>query len=266
MNTSNLPLITHSRLVRDLRQLGLTAGQAVMMHASVKAVGWIIGGPDVIIQSVLDVLGPDGTLLMYAAWESSPYDLFQQAEPPPQALLDEWPPFDPATARAMRAWSILTEYLRTWPGSRRSGNPEASLVAVGAKAEWLTEAHPLQYGYGAGSPFDKLCQCGGQVLLLGAPLDAITLLHYSEHIARVPNKRVVRYKIPLMRAGRKTWVAVEEFDTADRAIEAEYTFEQIARDFMTAHPVKTGLVGSAHCYLFEAAPLAAFGARWFEQM
>jgi len=53
--------VTHSRLVRDLRALGLEAGQTVMRHASVKAVGWIVGGPDVIIQSVLEVLGPDGT-------------------------------------------------------------------------------------------------------------------------------------------------------------------------------------------------------------
>jgi len=261
-------LITHSRrLVRDLRALGLEAGQTVMMHASVKAVGWIVGGPDVIIQSVLEVLGPDGTLMMYAAWESSPYDLFQQADPPDQALLDEWPPFDPATARAMRAWSILTEYLRTWPGARRSGNPEASMVALGAKAEWLTENHPLQYGYGPGSPLEKLGQCGGKALLLGAPLDALTLLHYAEHIACVPNKRVVRYKIPFLRDGRKVWVDVEEFDTADKAIEgeADYTFEEIARDFMSAHPTQTGRVGAAQCYLFDAASLASFGARWFEQ-
>jgi len=44
-----------------------------------------------------------------------------------------------------------------------------------------------------------------------------------------------------------------------------HTFEEIARDFMSAHPTQTGRVGAAQCYLFDAASLASFGAHWFEQ-
>lgn len=264
MNPNDLPLITYDRLVRDLRALGVGPGQTVMMHASVKAVGWMVGGPDIILRAMLDVLGPDGTLMMYAAWESSPYDLFQAATPPAPELLEAWPPFDPATARAMRAWSILTEYLRTWPGAHRSGNPEASMVAVGAKAAWLTAQHPLQYGYGLESPLDKLTQCDGRVLLLGASLDSLTLLHYAEHVARVPNKRIVRYQIPFMRDGQKVWVPMEEFDTADPALDGDYTFEEIARAYLATSRTPTGRVGAAHCYLFEAAALARFATTWLE--
>lgn len=264
MNPDDLPLITYNRLVHDLRALGVCPGQTVMMHASVKAVGWIVGGPDVILRAVLDILGPDGTLMMYAAWESSPYDLFQEVTPPAPDLLEAWPPFDPATARAMRAWSILTEYLRTWPDAHRSGNPEASMVAVGAKAAWLTANHPLQYGYGLESPLDKLTQCGGHVLLLGAPLDSLTLLHYAEHIARVPNKHIVRYQIPFMRAGQKVWVLMEEFDTTEPAIEGDYTFDEIARACLDDHPTPSGVVGAAQCFLFDAATLARFATEWLE--
>ena len=45
-----------------------------MLHASVKAIGWIVGGPDVVIQALLDVLGEEGTLMMYVGWEDSPWD------------------------------------------------------------------------------------------------------------------------------------------------------------------------------------------------
>jgi aminoglycoside 3-N-acetyltransferase len=165
----------------------------------------------------------------------------------------------------MRAWSILTEYLRTWPGAHRSGNPEASMVAVGAKAAWLTADHPLQYGYGLGSPLDKLTQCAGRVLLLGASLDSLTLLHYAEHLARVSNKRVVRYQMPFLRDGQKVWEPVEEFDTTEPPLPGTYTFEEIAHAYMAAHPVANGLVGAAQCYLFEAAPLARFAMAWLEE-
>ncbi len=63
------PLITKSQLVTDLRQLGVRPGQVIMVHASVKAIGWIVGGPDIVLQALLDVLTPAGTLMIYVSWE-----------------------------------------------------------------------------------------------------------------------------------------------------------------------------------------------------
>ena len=59
----------HSRdsLSRDLRALGLAPGDTVMVHASVRAVGGVAGGPDQIHLAIKDAIGPDGTLLMYAS-------------------------------------------------------------------------------------------------------------------------------------------------------------------------------------------------------
>ena len=65
MANTNLPVITRSRLVSDLSKLGLASGDTVMLHASVKAVGWIVGGPDMVLRAILDVLGSTGTLMMY---------------------------------------------------------------------------------------------------------------------------------------------------------------------------------------------------------
>jgi len=70
-----LPPITRSRLVTDLKELGVSSGDVIMLHASVKSVGWIVGGPDMVIQALLDVLGEEGTLMMYVGWEDSPYHL-----------------------------------------------------------------------------------------------------------------------------------------------------------------------------------------------
>lgn len=264
---SDLPLITYSQLVRDLKSLGVEPGQTIMLHASVRAIGWIVGGPDLVLQALLNLLTPTGTLMMYVAWEDRTEHWPDWPAERQAVYQAECPPFDPATSRAHRKWSILTEYLRTRPGACRSANPTASVAAVGAKAAWITEDHPLQYGYGSGSPLDKLCQAGGQVLLLGAPLDTITLLHYAEHTAAVPNKRIVHYQVPLLRDGRRVWIEVEEFDTSCGIVDWEGGdyFTAIAQDFLAAGKGRSGTVGAAQSYLFDAAALHAFGVQWMER-
>ncbi len=54
MTDGNDRLVTHSQLVNELKALGVTAGQIVMVHASVKAIGKIMGGPNVIVQALLE--------------------------------------------------------------------------------------------------------------------------------------------------------------------------------------------------------------------
>lgn len=252
--------------MKDLRELGVAEGQTVMLHASVKAVGWIVGGPDVVIQALLDILDPSGTLMMYVGWEDSPYNLAEWPRDLQQAYLQECPAFDPATSRACRKWSILTEYLRTWPDAFRSNHPDASFAAVGAQARWITENHPLQYGYGPGSPLAKLCEVKGKVLLLGAPFGTVTLLHYAEHMAKVPNKRIVRYKMPVLRDGQRTWLEIEEFDTCGGVLpSAEEYFRLIPQEYLSSRRGRSGKVGAAQSYLFDSRDLTKFAVQWLER-
>jgi len=237
-----------------------------MLHVSVRAIGWIIGGPDVVIQSLLDVLGSEGTLMMLCGWEDSPYEMAKWPEEWQRSYLEECPPFNPATSRAYRKWSILAEYLRTWPGAFRSNHPDASIVAVGAKAKSITENHPLQYPYGSGSPLEKLCKVKGKVLLLGVPLDTITLLHHCEHIAKVPNKRIVHYKMPILSEGQRTWVEIEEFDTCGGVLPgAKEYFQNIPREYLSSGNGHSGKVGAAQSYLFEAADFVEYAKQWLEK-
>lgn len=266
MRKSELPPITKSKLVTDLKKLGIKPSDTIMLHASVKAIGWIVGGPDIVIQALLDVLGTKGTLMMCVGWEDSPYHFAEWNEEWQQAYIKECPPFDPKTSRAYRKWSILTEYLRTWPGAYRSNHPDVSFAAVGARAKWITENHPLQYGYGPGSPLAKLCDAKGKVLLLGAPLDTITLLHYAEHLAKVPNKRIVHYKLPILRDGKRVWVEIEEFDTCGGILpNAREYFKVIPCEFLSFGKGLSGKVGNAQSYLFDANELVSFAVQWLER-
>ena len=261
-------LVTHSQIVRDLIRLGMAAGDVVMVHSSMRAVGKVLGGPDVVIQALLYVVGPAGTAMVYVDWEDAVQDLTRDdvAEKLDERLLEELPPFDPKTSRARRAYGILPEFLRTWPGAFRSGNPDASVAAVGAKAEWLCSDHPLQYGYGQGSPLAKLVEVRGKVLLLGAPLDTITLLHHSEHMARLPHKRVIHYREPILVNGAKEWVEIEEFDTGLPVVpraEEDY-FADIAQEYLDSGKGGSGQVGNAQSHLFDAAELHHYAVEWME--
>ncbi|MCK5827957.1 aminoglycoside 3-N-acetyltransferase, partial [Candidatus Bipolaricaulota bacterium] len=229
--------------------------------------GWIAGGPGEVLAGVLDVIGPDGTLMMYVGWEGSSYDFLANVPEVPPALLQLWPAYDPTTSRAMHEWSILTECLRTWPGAQRSQHPDSSFAAVGRLADDLTRDHPLNYGMGEGSPLAKLCQHEGNVLLLGAPLSALTLLHHAEHLADVADKQIVRYKAPILSNGQKEWIDIEEFDTSQCLPwqGSADLFEAIARQYLQEGQGIVGRVGAAASYLFDAAALNDFAVTWIEE-
>ena len=258
-------LVTHSRLIADLTRLGLAPGQTVMLHASVKAIGWIVGGPDLVLEAILEVLGPEGTLMMLASWEDNPYELSCWPQEAQQAWLDEGPAYDPASSRAdRREMGILTEYLRTRPGAVRSRHP-FSYVALGRLAAHLTGDQPWQYRDGHGSPLEKLCAAGGKVLLLGSPLTNVTLLHYAEFLARVPDKHIDRYRMPVLIDDEKSWMDFEEFDTTSGIVDwPEDYFETIVKAYLEEDPSLIGRVGYGHAHLFDAADLCRFAVEWME--
>lgn len=258
--------ITRASLAADLAKLGLAPGDSVMVHAAVSKVGRLLDGPDTIIAALRDTVGPEGTVLAYADWEARYEDLVDEDGRVPPEWREHIPPFDPQRSRAIRDNGVLPEFLRTTPGALRSGNPGASLVALGAKEEWFTADHPLDYGYGEGSPLARLVAAGGKVLMLGAPLDTLTLLHHAEHLADIPGKRIRRIEVPFAAPDGTQWRMIEEFDTGDPIVEglAEDYFAEIVTEFLASGQGQQGLVGAAPSVLVDAAALTAFGVNWLE--
>lgn len=232
-----------------------------MVHAAVRKVGPIVGGVTTLVHSLLDALGAAGTLVAYVDWE-----LGFDPDAVDPGLLRDIPVFDKRIARAARDNGILPEVIRTWPGAVRSDNPEAGVAAVGARAEWLCAGHALSYGYGSQSPYAKLIEAGGNVLVLGAPLDTMTLLHHAEHVARLTGKRVRRYRHRLALDGEPRWVGIEEFDTSLPVIDGmpEDHFTQIAVAALHAGAGCHGLVGAADAYLFGSRALHRIAVEWLE--
>lgn len=114
------------------------------------------------------------------------------------------------------------------------------------------------------SPLARLCQIGGQVLLLGAPFTNLTLLHHVEHIVDLPDKRIDRYQMPILQGGRKVWVDIEEFDTTNGIADfgVEDYFNVIERSYISAGNGRSGNVGAAQTYLVDAEAIKNYALAW----
>ncbi len=238
---------TRASLVADLRSLGLVSGDAVLVHAALRKVGPVTDGVNTILLALRDAVGPDGTILAYTDWDSVG-------------------PFDPLTSPAISENGWFPEMLRTTSGALRSASPGASMAAIGARAEWLLADHALDYGYGPHSPLGKLVAAGGKTLMLGAPLDTMTLLHHAEHLADFTPKRTITYDAPLRIDGQAVWRRFEEFDTSDPpdGLPDDY-FATIVEAFLATGKGKRGTVGAASSVLVEAKEIVPFAVSWIER-
>jgi aminoglycoside 3-N-acetyltransferase len=259
--------VSRGRLAEDLRRLGVRPGGVLMVHTRMSALGWVIGGSGAVVQALLDALGPEGTLVAYASWAEHVYHAEDWPPEHRAAYLADPPCFDPATGEVDPDYGRIPERVRTWPGAVRSAHPEASVVAVGARATWLCAEHPDDDGYGPRSPFARVVEAGGQVLMLGAPLDTVTLLHHAEAIADVPDKRRVTFTVRVAGEDR----TYTDIDTSRGALPyerlglAEDEFAVIARAALDAGIGVRGRVGSGDCVLFPAPQLVPFAVAWMEE-
>jgi aminoglycoside 3-N-acetyltransferase len=254
----------HSRqaLADGFRRLGVAPGDTVMLHASVRAVGEVAGGPDQIHLALKDALTADGTLMMYASCPAY-YDEVGRGHLHPdreRELADKLPAFDPFTARAERENGALVELLRTYPGS--TVNPHvARFVVWGRQAAYLISEQPWDYAFGRRSALDRFVALDGKILLLGCDHDTVTFLHYAEHIVDIPEKRVARYEVPVNEDGRRVWRRMEEFDTSSEGAHPNWPdrfFARLVDTYLAQASNRGGYVGDAHSFRLDARGLLEF--------
>lgn len=264
--------MTRSQLAREVAELGLESGGVTMVHCRMSALGHVVGGAETAVRSLLDVLGPEGTIMAYTGWQDGPPDDFDALDEESRRIyVEEHPAYDPRVALSSRDHGRLPEALRTWPGSCHSGHPEAGVAAVGPLAEVLTAEHPYDDAYGAGTPYARLVQQAGQVVILGAPLDTVTLVHHAEAVAEIPGKRRVDYGMPITVDGERVWRAFSDIDTGEGTLpyenvlgEEDYV-EHIARSALVAGVGWSGPVGETTAHLFDARGLIYYAVSWIER-
>jgi aminoglycoside N3'-acetyltransferase len=234
------------QLVDQLRSLGVRDGDVIMTHASMRRVGAVEGGAEGLVEAQLAAVGANGTLLMVlSADEDEPFD----AQRTPVDVED---------------MGVLAEVFRTYPGVRVSDHPADRFGAIGPRAVELLEPMPLHDYHGPGSPLERFTRLGGRVLRLGANPDTVTLTHYAEYLADVPDKIRARRRYVTAKSG-EVWI--ESLDDTDGIAEwphGDY-FCRIFLDYKSSGRAREGLIGACQAELIDAQDFVAFAVQWMNR-
>ncbi|MGE0813098.1 MAG: aminoglycoside N(3)-acetyltransferase [Vicinamibacterales bacterium] len=251
-------------LAADLRRLGVRDGEVLMVHASLRAVGPVAGGAAGLIAALDDAVGPEGTLLMVLGARDEWSWVNDHPEDLREDFLADAEPFDALVTPAQEDVGVLAEVFRTAPGTVVSDHPEGRFGARGRLAAALTAEVPWNDYYGPGSPLERLVDAGGRVLRLGADENTVTLMHYAEYLAHVPDKRRVRRHRRVAGPAGPEIRVVECLDDSLGIVDwhGEDYFALILRDYLASHDVPRGIVGAADSALLDARDLVTCAARW----
>jgi aminoglycoside 3-N-acetyltransferase len=257
--------VTRDEIAQALGLVGVEKGSTLLVHCSLSALGWVNGGAQVVIETLLASVGVDGTLVMptHSTQLTDPGTWAQPAVP--ERWHDRVRATMPAWDRHLtptRWMGQVAELFRLQPGVLRSDHPHASFAAAGRNARWVTELHPLSDSLGDESPLGRLYEANAHILLLGVGFENNTALHLAESRAQWPGRQTFVTGAPMKGAdGRVAWNEFmdQEYNSAD--------FADVGRSFecSSVDAVCTARVGSAQLRLMEVRRLVDFSVAWFEQ-
>lgn len=182
-----MKIVSKKEIIKGLKFIGLSRGDNVIVHSSLASFGKIQGGADTVIDALLEVVGNEGTVLM--------------------------PSFDSTDKifdihKSNTTFGAVPTAFWKRKNALRSRHPLASVAAIGAKAEWFIENHEnADTAHCENTPYKKLAEIGGKILLLGVDQDRNTFLHTPESIARLQYLRPANgsYVDTSGKVREKTW-------------------------------------------------------------
>lgn len=163
-------VITKNDLIAQFRKIGIVPGDVLLVHSSLSKIGFVENGAKDVVEALLEVVGPEGNLLM----PNSPNASFQLD------YIRSLEVFD--VANDASRLGAISEYFRTLPDAVRSAHPTEPVSCIGPDAEYFVGHH---FGnltpYNENSPFYRVSERNGKILYLGVTLDnAGTNLHTLE--------------------------------------------------------------------------------------
>jgi aminoglycoside 3-N-acetyltransferase len=248
-------------LVADLRALGVQPGMALVVHSSLKSMGFVNGGPVAVILALEEVLTSEGTLAMptHTADQSDPANWINPPVPESwwEVIRETMPAYEPSLTPTFRM-GFIPETFRKQDGVIRSLHPDASFAAWGKHARLLTENHALTPLFGDSSPLSRLYDLDGWVLLLGVGHGNNTSLHVAEARAQIVHQ-YIQLGSPMIINGVRQWVPFDDIDWNDS------DFVELGADF--AHDTglqREGKIAMADAKLVPQRALIDYAVGWLE--
>ncbi len=218
-----------------------------MMHSSLMTLGRLRDCPlsqsaHAIVGTLLEVIGDEGTLVVptfcFGFCRKEPFD---RRKTPSEQM------------------GVLSETVRRWQGSCRSPHPMQSISVVGRHAQRLTQLDPLA-AFDESGPFAGLLELDAKLLLLGAPMQAASLVHLAEQRREVPYRYRKRFEGPYIDHGRQT-VRTYEMFVRDLELDPRLELERIAAELRACNSLQAVRLGGGTMQLCTAADFCATADR-----
>jgi aminoglycoside 3-N-acetyltransferase len=223
--------VTAADVSRGLGALGIRAGEHLMVHSSLRSLGYVEGGAVAVIEALLEVLGPKGTLMVPTFTHSG----------------TEY--FDPLVSPSKNG--AITEAARQRPQARRSLHPTHAVTAIGPDAEELV-ADDLKCGaLGRGCALDRLAKKAGRILLLGVNHTANSVIHVGEDYAGDPDRTKRWSPDNPKRVILKHPDRGEEEVLLTSMMGSTVAFERMEEELRARGQLVEGRIGEASCQLMK---------------
>ena len=223
-----------NELVQGFRNLGIEAGDMILMHSSLKSLGVKEVTPEIAISALLHVIGESGTLILPCL---SYRDV---TEKNPVFSVKETP----------CCVGAIPEYFRTRKNTIRSVHPTHSVCATGALAYEITKDHIKDTTpVGLNSPFTLLPKYNGKILMLGCGLKPNTSMHGVEEIAGAPyclKDNDTHYKITL-----ENNIVIESVHKRHNFYGFIQRYDRIT-EILNNDEINCGKVLQANCHLIDS--------------
>jgi len=231
---------TRVELEAAFREVGLRAGEVVLVHSSLRRLGPVQGGAGAVIEALLNVVGPEGTLAM-------PTHTFK-------VVREGQPVFHQALTPS--GVGALTEVFRQRPGVVRGLHPTHSVAATGRRAEeFVVVREEDETSCPPESPYGRLRKWGGKVLIIGPGLECCTFFHGCEEWAGMPwagaSPAVQLYSITVEGRVVSVKMCPNNYRTWDQ-------YPRLEPGLLAAGAMKTGRIGGCSLRLLDAAAAAGW--------
>lgn len=255
-------IVLKQDIIKGLKDIGVKNGQSIMVHTSLKSLGFVCGGAQIVIEALIDCVGKDGTIMMPTqSWKNLDPECGVHWEEPKewwQTIRDNWPAYD-KDITPTNTMGQVSEMFRKWPGAKRSDHPARSVAAFGKYADYLTENHDLSNIFGEDSPIDKLYKLDGYVLLIGVGYDKNTSIHLADAKAEYPGKHYSNESSAMMVNGKREWVTYNTL-----FVDGE-DFVDIGNAFEKEYAVKKLMIGNAEVRFMRQRDIVDFAIKWIEK-
>ncbi|MGG7059572.1 aminoglycoside N(3)-acetyltransferase [Clostridium nigeriense] len=258
----NRRIVIKQDVLNALKKIGVKNGHNIIVHTSMKSFGFICGGPQIIIEALIESVGEDGTIMMPTqTWKNLDPSYGVHWEEPKEwwdIIGNNWPAYNKEITPT-NSMGAVAEMFRRWPGTIRSNHPVRSFAAWGKNANYLVNNHSLSDIFGETSPVAKLYDLDGYVLLLGTGYDKNTSIHLADERANYPSKHIEENSCAVLKDGKR-----ERITYSTLYVDGE-DFIDIGNEFEQNYEVKKIKIGNANVRFMRQRDIVDFAVKWIEK-